>query len=547
MNSEGRMTMRDTRSRTTKPVRTLALSAALAVTVLALLAPPVPGLAAQEAGIVGSSMTVSSDVAELQLRTADGDRHTVRFADGTVTVDGEAVGSYEPGGELARAWRDLLAEGLAGGAGFQLDASRLRSWEPPAGGAPDATAEALRSALDRILGDGADDAAEAGTDTGEAVSMTAGGDQLAIAPGRLSVESLLDQLGRLRASLGRLGEDARGAAEDLALVVHDDYALPSDRTVGGNLALLDGELRLGGQVRGHVLVLDGTLILEPRARVDGDVLQVGGEVRREGGRVAGEFLSVELAAPGTDAPAAPGADVEDRIREEVRRSMEDARERHRPGFFARAADNVGDAVGGVLGVVGILLLLGLGGALAVYFVRPQLEVVADTARHSFGRAFGVGLAGQILFGPVLFILVVAVVTWLVIPFYLIATLLAVVGGYLAVAHGAGEALARQRYRYEWMERLRRSNSYYYVLSGLAALLLPFALAEALHLFGGWLGFLQGMLLFVGWVIAWLAASVGLGAVLLSRGGQRRDYARPSPGPGGRPTGAGAGAGAGETS
>ncbi len=528
MTHDGRTTMGpDSRSAT--PASSLALAAALAATLLAIPAGPAPPLEAQEAAIESSSMTVSTEVAELEFRTAEGDRHTVRFADGTVTVDGEAVGSYEPGGELARAWRGLLAEGLSGGGSFQIEASRLRAWEPPRGGASAATAEALTSALERILGGGE---APAGADTGEAVSMTAGGDQLAIAPGRLSVDELMDRLDRLRTSLGRLGEDARGAAEDLALVVHDDHALPSGRTVDGNLALLGGELRLGGEVRGSVLMLDGTLILEPRARVSGDVLQVGGDVRREGGRVAGEFLSVRPVTPDADAPApAPGADVGDRIRDEVRESPREARDR--TGFFGRMLGNLGDALGGVIGVVGTLLMLGLAGALAVYFVRPQLEVVADTARHSFGRAFGVGLAGQILFGPVLLVLVVAVVTWLVIPFYLLATLLAMLGGYLAVAHAAGEVLARQRYRYEWMERLRRSNSYYYVASGLAALLLPFALGEALHLFGGWLDFLRGMALFVGWVLTWLAVSVGLGAALLSRGGQRRDYARSSSGAAGR--------------
>ena len=535
MTPDGRTTMTQPRYSTRPPRRALSLAAALAATLLASLAVPVhPAAAQQETRITSSSMTVSSDAAVLELQVADGARHTIRLAGGTVTVDGEAVGGYEPGGAFARSWRSLLAEGLADGGAFQIDAARLRSWEPPAGGAPEATVEALTSALDRILG-APEPEVPAGADTGEAVPMTAGGDQLAIAPGRLSVDELVDRLDRLRSSLGRLGEDARSAAEDLALVVHDDHALPADRTVGGNLALLGGELRLGGRVRGSVLVLDGTLILEPRARVDGDVLQVGGEVRREGGRVAGEFLSVRPVSPEADREA-PAADARDRIREEVRRSLREAADRHRPGFFGRMVDNVGRAVGGVVGVVGTLLLLGLGGVLGVYFVRPQLEVVADTSRHSFGRSLGVGLAGQILFGPVLFVLVVAVVTWLVIPFYVVAAILAVLGGYLAVAHAAGELLARQRYRYEWMERLRRSNSYYYVFSGLAALMLPFALAEALHLFGGWLGFLRGMLLFVGWVFTWLAASVGLGAVLLSRGGQRRDYARPASG---APAGTGA--------
>ena len=514
------------------------LAAVLGLAFLTLAAAP---LAAQEPEIVGSSMTVSPTRAALEMELSDGTTHTVAFEDGTVTVDGEAVGSYEPDGALARSWRQLLAGSMDEDAGFRLEAARLREWSPPSGGAPASTVEGLTAALDRLLGAEADPTPVA--DTGEAVSMTSpAGEQLSIAPGRLSVDQLVDELSRLRSSLDLLGEDARSAAEDLALVVHDDYAIAEGQLVDGNLALLDGRLRLGGEVAGDALVLDGTLVLDPGGRVGGDVFQVGGEVERAGGRVAGEFLSIEPVASSAAAEARAEAEEArkqaDRIEREVRDRVRDAMRRHDPGLFGSIGRNVGRAFGGVIGVAGALIVLGLIGAGVVYFLRPQLEVVADTTRHSLGRSFGVGLAGQILFFPVLLVLVVAVITWLIIPFYLAATAAALIAGYLAVAHTTGEVLARQRFRYEWMERLRRSNSYYYVLSGLAALLLPFALAEALHLFGGWLGFLRGTLGFVASVITWAALTAGFGAVLLSRGGQRTEFARP---------GGGASAGAGTAS
>ncbi len=551
--TEGRMIMSISTTRPStgllrRTAAALGLLALLSVATLSVGAAASP-LAAQESEIVGSSMTVSPTRAALEMELADGATHTVAFEDGTVTVDGETVGSYEPDGALARAWRQLLAGAMDEDAGFRLDAARLRDWSPPSGGAPDATVEGLTSALDRILG--AEAEPTPATDTGEAVSVTSpAGDRLTIAPGRLSVERLVDELSRLRSSLELLGSDARGAAEDLALVVHDDHAIPEGQVVDGNLALLSGRLSLGGEVRGDALVLDGQLVLEPTGRVDGDVFRVGGEVERAGGRVAGEFLSVEPASPAPAADARDRADEAreraDRIEREVRDRVRDAMRRHEPGFFGSVGRNVGRAFGGVVGIAGALIVLGLIGAGLVYFLRPQLEVVADTTRHSLGRSFGVGLAGQILFFPVLLVLVVAVITWLVIPFYLAAVAAALIAGYLAVAHSTGEVLARQRYRYEWMERLRRSNSYYYVLSGLAALLLPFALAEALHLFGGWLGFLRATLGFVASVITWAAITAGFGAVLLSRGGQRTEFARPggptAGGAGGRRTAGGAGSG-----
>lgn len=511
--------------RTRIETRRLAL-ALLAVVACAAAAVPLQAQEPAPAEIVESTISVSSGAASLELETADGDTHRVEFRDGRVRFDGEDLGAYEPGGLLERSWRELLAEATRESPAFEVTAVRLRAWDPPTAGASSATGEALADRLADAL------RAERPSRPEDTVSVEGpGGDAVSLAPGRLSFDRLTERLRQLETSLDRLGDRAGEAREDIALVVHDDYELAEGRTVDGNLALLGGDLRLLGTVRGDVLVLDGTLVLAPTARVEGDVLQVGGDLRREGGTVAGELLSLRAVdAEGRTAARAPAPDrmddLEERVEERVRERMREIRDRSRPGFFGRVGRNVGRAFGGVIGWIGVYLMLGLAGVLAVYFLRPRLEVVADTVRHSFGRSFGVGLAGGFLFVPVLLILVVAVVTWLVIPFYLVATALAVLGGLLAVAHGAGEMVARRRFRYEWMERLRRSNSYYYVLSGLAVLLLPFALAEGLHLFGGWMAPLRGFVLFVASTLLSVAAVTGLGAVLLSRGGDSAEYTRP---------------------
>lgn len=504
------------------------LLALAAVTWLALDAGGAERLAAQEEPvIVSSSMTMGSDATALSFELADGSEHSVEFRNGTVRLDGRELGSYRPGGALERAWRGLLGEGLTGGA-MTLDASVLVDWSPPAGleGPSAETAGALDRELESLL---SPPDREASPDTGadDAVTMTGPeGNQLSIAPGGLSFESLVSHLENLDSSLSRLGEDAAGAGDDLGLIVHDDYTLEAGTRVAGNLALLDGELRLEGTVDGDVLVLDGTLVLEPAARVAGDVLQVGGSVRREGGRVTGEFLSVQpVEMPSTDRVRSEVEDARAEI-EEARDRAREIRDRHRPGAFERVVDNVGRSIGGVLGVFGTFLVLGLIGALIVYFLQPQLEVVADTARHSFGRSFGVGFMGIVLAGPLALVLTIGVITIPLLIVYVPALMLAGLGGYLAVTHATGEVLAAQRFRYAWLERLRRSNSYYYVLSGLAALLAPFAVAEALHLFGGWMGFLRGLIAFAAWVVTSVAVTVGFGATLLSRGGRRSEFAGP---------------------
>lgn len=489
-----------------------------ALVLAALVAAPLAG-AAQEARIEGSAVAISSAPggrAELELRFADGDEHVVAFRDGVVRVDSDRIGPYRPGGALEAAWREFL-RAHAGGDAERL-AEALRDWAPPMAEPDAATARALRERIDRLLGLAPPPAA-----VGETATVTGPeGTQLSIAPGGLSFESLSRSLERLQEGLEALGEAASGAEERLALIVHDDFELPRNRAVPGNLALLDGTLRVEGTVRGDVLVLDGTLLLEPPARVEGDVLQVGGSLENRGGDVMGEILSIREVAPApADAPRARKAP------RPPKPSVVEARHRER-GFFDRIGHYIGNAVEGLTAALSAFIGMGILGLIAVYFARPQVEVVADTSRYSFGRSFAMGLAGQVLFFPVLLILCVLVITWLVIPFFLIGVALALLGGYLAVAHAVGEGFARRRYRYEWLERIRRSNSYYYLLSGLALLLAPFAIAAVLWVLGGLGGFLRGLVIFAAWVVTWVAATTGFGSILLTRAGTRKEYAAAAP-------------------
>lgn len=62
------------------------------------------------------------------------------------------------------------------------------------------------------------------------------------------------------------------------------------RVVDGDVAVLDGPLYIGGHVRGRVLAVNSDVILRSSARIDGDLLVVGGEVEgRHAAFVAGEI------------------------------------------------------------------------------------------------------------------------------------------------------------------------------------------------------------------------------------------------------------------
>jgi hypothetical protein len=62
------------------------------------------------------------------------------------------------------------------------------------------------------------------------------------------------------------------------------------RVVDGDVAVLDGPVLIGGRVRGRVLAINSDVVLRPTARIDGDLLVVGGEVEgRHNAYVGGEI------------------------------------------------------------------------------------------------------------------------------------------------------------------------------------------------------------------------------------------------------------------
>ena len=119
-----------------------------------------------------------------------------------------------------------------------------------------------------------------------------------IVPGGLGFD-VTGELDRLRDALGRLGDSGEFIEDRLAMIVHGDYEVLAEATIPGDVAILDGTLRLAGGVEGDILVLDGALVLDGGARVRGDVLQVGGEVDFGEGAsgVEGEILSDIRLAP----------------------------------------------------------------------------------------------------------------------------------------------------------------------------------------------------------------------------------------------------------
>jgi hypothetical protein len=66
--------------------------------------------------------------------------------------------------------------------------------------------------------------------------------------------------------------------------------IDEDRTVDGDLAVLNGPVLISGRVKGRVLAINSDVVLRPTARIDGDLLVVGGEVEgRHAAFIGGEI------------------------------------------------------------------------------------------------------------------------------------------------------------------------------------------------------------------------------------------------------------------
>jgi hypothetical protein len=276
-----------------------------------------------------------------------------------------------------------------------------------------------------------------------------------------------------------------------------NFTLGSAERLDGNLLVVEGDADVHGALRGNLVTVKGDVVVHPGGVITGDVLTLGGDVRDAGGEIGGEVRALKSTTVLSPAPQSVSQ--------------------------ATSFGIVLQRVAGVLGVFLTLAVLGIG---LVMFGRQNLEVVSDTVSHSFGRAFLAGLLGQILllptFGMLVVGLILSVAGILLLPFavaiFAMLTVIAVVGGYLAMAHAIGETYTRRRMALG--VAIGSANSYRYLLVGLTALM---SLWAAWALFG-WVPVAGSIIWGTAFFVTWLLGTAGFGAALLSRAGIRENFA-----------------------
>lgn len=355
-------------------------------------------------------------------------------------------------------------------------------------------------------------------------------------------------LGLVLAAAGPAAAQQRGDA-----VVSHAIALSSrDATLELDLAsgksrvvsLRDGKVLVDGQSVGHYaaggalerawrkLLADGAS-LETSAMVASgrawDVPGLGGDELAAKGRIESALRDLASSAPAIPAGAAAAAPAApESLRASFPAQPLTAESAPPSELRAPAATSTGVQLlfQDVRNIVAVFIALAMIGFGTVFFARRYVEVIADTASNAFGRSLVVGLLGQLLLLPTLAMLIVGliftIVGILLLPFAIIAFIVAVaaaaLGGYLAVAHAVGETWTRRRMASGAF--VRHPTAYGYVFTGLVGLL---GLWAAAALFG-WAGPVVYVFQAAAFIVTWLAATVGFGAVLLSRAGLRETFA-----------------------
>lgn len=274
------------------------------------------------------------------------------------------------------------------------------------------------------------------------------------------------------------------------------FTVAQGATVGRVAAL--GQLDVFGTVNGDAVALDGDVIVHRGAHITGDALAVGGTVRLDGGVVDGEMRSLDRAITPTQAVAASSS-----------------------GFLG-----ILDELQRAMGALVVMVLLGFA---AMVFAEERLRVAASAIETRFGRSLVAGILTEVSFVPALVLAVVLLVITIIgiillpvaIPGLFVVGALLTALGFLAVSRVAGQALTRRAATVSVRGAELRS-----MLAGLFFFFGLWLVAAILS----WVPVLGSLLHALAFVVTWAAATVGLGAAVITRGGARATTAAVVPAP-----------------
>jgi len=260
-----------------------------------------------------------------------------------------------------------------------------------------------------------------------------------------------------------------------------DIMVEENEKVDGDVVAVGGDVTVKGTVTGDVVAVGGDILVTTTGVIEGDASSIGGDIEKEkGAEIRGKrfrtFLPKIFLTPPTFFGAFQGL-----------------------ALFAR--------------ILKIMLLLFLG-IVVISIVPKNVAKVKDKVRQDFLKSALVGFAGEILIIPVFLLLIVTIigipVAILVEPLLILAALIL---GYTGISYFIGEKLREGT-------SLKPDSPMMTLVIGILAVESVLLLARVVGIFGHFLFAFSWILTFIGWMIWYVAITVGFGASILTRLGTR---------------------------
>jgi hypothetical protein len=296
-------------------------------------------------------------------------------------------------------------------------------------------------------------------------------------------------------------ERAKKRAKKVYTVNHDivktgrDIVVEEYEEVCGDVVVIGGDVTVKGTVCENVIAVGGNVLVKSTGIIEGDAVGIGGDVETEPGAIIrGERVGVSFCRPIPQV-------------------------RHLLGFPTTTVIRFPPFFGGFGGlalfvrIIKIMLFLFLG-IIVISIVPKNVTKVKDKIRQDFLKSALVGFVAQILILPIFILLIVTIigipVALLVEPLLI---LVALILGYTGVSYFIGEKLREGT-------SLKPETPMMTLVIGILAVECVLLLARVVGIFGHFILPFSWILTFIGWVIWYVAVTVGFGACILTRLGTR---------------------------
>jgi hypothetical protein len=237
--------------------------------------------------------------------------------------------------------------------------------------------------------------------------------------------------------------------------------------VEGRISVMGGSADVYGIVTGGITVIGGSLRLRPSAQVDGGLHTLGGTVNRDAGaQVRGPSSTITSQATNRANP-------------------------FNNEFFDFMVNIVTAAIENATGLILIIIV-----AIAIVTLFPnQTSLTSSVVKSNWLVTGSIGMLTYLVMPILLFILTITICLIPIAVILGLAWVVAIIFGWVIVARVIGEVIVDHLHLRSW-------NLLAQTILGVVGL------------------GMVGMLPFVGWIVGLLASAVGMGALLLSRGGTR---------------------------